>query len=45
MRYALPAHGFTVLSAKLDYKAKNPVDPSTLSAEQMEDVEAFFERD
>jgi YebC/PmpR family DNA-binding regulatory protein len=24
---ALPAHGFTVLSAKLGYKSKNPVDP------------------
>jgi transcriptional/translational regulatory protein YebC/TACO1 len=39
---ALPAHGFTVLSAKLGYKAKNPVDPSTLSAEQLEEVEAFL---
>jgi YebC/PmpR family DNA-binding regulatory protein len=39
---ALPAHGFTVLSAKLGYKAKNPVDPSTLSTEQLEEVEAFL---
>ena len=39
---ALPAHGFTVLSAKLGYKAKNPVDPTTLSAEQLEEVEAFL---
>jgi len=39
---AMPAHGFTVLSAKLGYKAKNPVDPSSLSAEQMEEVEAFL---
>ena len=39
---ALPTHGFTVLSAKLGYKAKNPVDPSTLSAEQREEVEAFL---
>ena len=39
---ALPAHGFNVLSAKLGYKAKNPVDPSTLSAEQLEEVEAFL---
>ena len=39
---ALPAHGFTVLSAKLGYKAKNPVDPSTLSAEHLEEVEAFL---
>jgi YebC/PmpR family DNA-binding regulatory protein len=39
---ALPAQGFTVLSAKLGYKAKNPVDPATLSAEQLEEVEAFL---
>ncbi len=39
---ALPAHGFTVLSAKLGYKAKNPVDPTTLSAEHLEEVEAFL---
>lgn len=39
---ALPTHGFTVLSAKLGYKSKNPVDPSTLSAEQLEEVEAFL---
>jgi YebC/PmpR family DNA-binding regulatory protein len=39
---ALPAHGFTVLSAKLGYKAKNPIDPSSLSAEQLEEVEAFL---
>jgi YebC/PmpR family DNA-binding regulatory protein len=39
---ALPTHGFTVLSAKLGYKAKNPVDPATLSAEQLEEVEAFL---
>ena len=39
---ALPTHGFTVLSAKLGYKAKNPVDPSTLSAEHLEEVEAFL---
>jgi YebC/PmpR family DNA-binding regulatory protein len=39
---ALPAHGFTVLSAKLGYKAKNPVDPSSLSAEQLEEVESFL---
>ena len=35
---ALPDHGFTVLSAKLGCKAKNPVDPSTLSAEALEEV-------
>jgi YebC/PmpR family DNA-binding regulatory protein len=39
---ALPTHGFIVLSAKLGYKAKNPVDTSTLSAEQLEEVEAFL---
>jgi len=39
---ALPTHGFTVLSAKLGYKAKNPVDPASLSAEQLEEVEAFL---
>ena len=32
---ALPAHGFTVLSAKLGYRPKNPVDPASLSAEQV----------
>jgi transcriptional/translational regulatory protein YebC/TACO1 len=39
---ALPAQGFTVLSAKLGYKPKNPVDPTSLSAEQLEEVEAFL---
>ncbi len=39
---ALPAHGFTLLSAKLGYKPKNPVDPANLSAEQLEEVEAFL---
>lgn len=39
---ALPLHGFTVLSAKLGYKPKNPKDPATLSAEQLEEVEAFL---
>ena len=28
---ALPGHGFTVLSAKLGFKAKNPVDPAKVS--------------
>ena len=42
MRYALPAHGLSVLYAKLGYKAKNPVDTTTLSAEQLEEVEAFL---
>ena len=39
---ALPAHGFTVLSAKLGYKAKNPVDPASLSAEALDEVESFL---
>jgi transcriptional/translational regulatory protein YebC/TACO1 len=39
---ALPAQGFTVLSAKLGYKAKNPVSASTLTAEQLEEVETFL---
>ena len=39
---ALPAHGFTVLSAKLGYKPKNPVDPANLNAEQLEEVETFL---
>lgn len=39
---ALPAQGFTVLSAKLGYKPKNPVDPASLSTEQLEEVEAFL---
>jgi YebC/PmpR family DNA-binding regulatory protein len=39
---ALPAHGFTVLTAKLGYKSKNPVDPANLSAAQLEEVEAFL---
>ncbi|MDB5995038.1 MAG: transcriptional regulator [Pseudomonas sp.] len=38
---ALPEQGFTVLSAKLGYKPKNPV--SGLSDEQMAEVEAFLE--
>ena len=36
---ALPTHGFTVLTAKLGYKPKNPVN---LSAEALEEVEAFL---
>jgi len=39
---ALPAQGFGVLSAKLGYKAKNPIDPASLSADQLEEVEAFL---
>ena len=39
---ALPAQGFTVLSAKLGYKAKNPVKPADLSAEALDEVGAFL---
>ena len=39
---ALPAQGVKVLSAKLGYKAKNPVSMSSLSAEQQEEVQAFL---
>lgn len=38
---ALPEQGFTVNSAKLGYRPKNPV--STLSAAEREEVEAFLE--
>ncbi|MEI7457008.1 MAG: YebC/PmpR family DNA-binding transcriptional regulator [Nitrosomonadales bacterium] len=37
---ALPEHGFTVQSAQLGYRAKNPV---TLSDAEREEVEAFLE--
>jgi transcriptional/translational regulatory protein YebC/TACO1 len=39
---ALPAQGFTVLSAKLGYKAKNPVDPASLAPADLQEVEAFL---
>ena len=39
---ALPAQGYTVLSAKLGYRPKNPVSSASLSAEQLEEVEAFL---
>jgi len=39
---ALPAQGFTVLSAKLGYRPKNPVAASSLSAEQLDEVEGFL---
>lgn len=39
---ALPAHGFNVLSAKLGYKPKNPVDPASLAPADLEEVEAFL---
>ena len=39
---ALPAQGFAVLSAKLGYKPRNPIDAASLSAEQLDEVEAFL---
>lgn len=39
---ALPAQGFTVLSAKLGWRPKNPVAAGGLSAEQLEEVETFL---
>ncbi len=39
---ALPAQGFTVLSAKLGYKPKNPVNPASLSAAELQEVEDFL---
>jgi YebC/PmpR family DNA-binding regulatory protein len=39
---ALPTQGFTVLSAKLGYRPKNPVNPASLSAAELEEVEAFL---
>jgi len=39
---ALPAHNFSVLTAKLGYKPKNPVDPANLSPAQLEEVESFL---
>jgi len=39
---ALQGQNFTVLSAKLGYKPKNPIDPKSLTAEQLEEVESFL---
>ncbi len=39
---ALPAQGFTVLSAKLGYKSKNPVAPARLGTAHMDEVESFL---
>jgi YebC/PmpR family DNA-binding regulatory protein len=39
---ALPAQGFAVLSAKLGYKPKNPIDPASLGAADLDEVEAFL---
>ncbi len=39
---ALPAQGFTVLSAKLGYKPKNPISAASLPAGELAEVEAFL---
>ncbi|HDS1735898.1 YebC/PmpR family DNA-binding transcriptional regulator [Pseudomonas sp. BP8] len=39
---ALPGQGFTVISAKIGYTPKNPVSADGLSAEALEEVEAFL---
>ncbi len=39
---ALPPQGFTVLAAQLAYRSKNPVNPASLSPEQLDEVEAFL---
>jgi YebC/PmpR family DNA-binding regulatory protein len=39
---ALPAQGFSVLSATLGYRPKNPIDPGSLSPEQLDEVEVFL---
>ncbi|MDR6711206.1 YebC/PmpR family DNA-binding regulatory protein [Pseudomonas hunanensis] len=39
---ALPGQGFTVISAKIGYTPKNPVSAAGLSAEALEEVEAFL---
>ena len=39
---ALPAQGFSILSAKLGYKPKNPISPASLSARDLNEVEAFL---
>ncbi len=39
---ALPPQGFTVLSAKLGYRPKNPISAASLSAEQLDEVESFL---
>ena len=39
---ALPAQGFNVLSVKLGYKPKNPIDPAGMSAADLAEVEAFL---
>jgi transcriptional/translational regulatory protein YebC/TACO1 len=38
----LPAQGFSVVSAKLGYKPKNPVNAGSLSASELAEVDAFL---
>jgi YebC/PmpR family DNA-binding regulatory protein len=38
----LVSHGYTVLSAKLGYRPKNPIDPSSLSPQELDEVETFL---
>jgi YebC/PmpR family DNA-binding regulatory protein len=39
---ALPAQGFSVSSARLGWRPKNPVDAASLSTEQLDEVETFL---
>ena len=39
---ALPAQGFTVLTAKLGYRPKNPVSAASLTPGQLQEVENFL---
>ncbi|MES2978773.1 MAG: YebC/PmpR family DNA-binding transcriptional regulator [Pseudomonadota bacterium] len=39
---ALPAHGFHVISAKLGYKPKNPIDPASMDPAHLHEVESFL---
>ncbi len=39
---ALPGHGFSVLTVKLGFKPKNPVNPTSLSAADLDEVESFL---
>jgi YebC/PmpR family DNA-binding regulatory protein len=39
---ALPQHGFTVLTAKLGYRPKNPVSAASLTPGQLQEVESFL---
>jgi YebC/PmpR family DNA-binding regulatory protein len=39
---ALPGQGFTVVSAKLGYRPKNPVSAAALGAAELEELESFL---